>query len=129
MLNAFSILLVSELGGEILHHLFSLPLPGPVIGMCCLALYLLRRPSTIPNCLVATAGTLLKNMGLLFVPAGVGVIANLDLISAQWFPICTGLIGSTILSLLVTAYVMRWFSPRNLDPGSANTLPNRKLVA
>jgi holin-like protein len=116
MLNAFSILLVSELGGEILHHLFSLPLPGPVIGMCCLALYLLRRPSTIPNSLVATAGTLLKNMGLLFVPAGVGVIAHLDLISV------TGLIGSTILSLLATAYVMRWCSSRNLNPGSANIL-------
>jgi holin-like protein len=123
MLNAFSILLVSELGGEILHHLFSLSLPGPVIGMCCLALYLLRRPSAVPNSLVTTAGTLLKNMGLLFVPAGVGVIANLDLIRTQWFPILTGLIGSTILSLLATAYVMRWFSSRNLDPGTANSLP------
>jgi holin-like protein len=123
MLNAFSILLVCELGGEILHHLLSLPLSGPVIGMCCLALYLLRRPSTIPNSLVATAGTLLKNMGLLFVPAGVGVIANLDLISAQWFPILAGLVGSTILSLLATAFVMRWCSSPSLDPGSANSLP------
>ena len=47
MLNAFSILLVSELGGEILHHLFSLPLPGSVIGMCFSAVPVtetLRRP-------------------------------------------------------------------------------------
>jgi hypothetical protein len=67
--------------------------------------------------------------GPAFCPGGVGVIANLDLISAQWFPILIGLIGSTILSLLVTAYVMRWCSPRNLDPGSANTLPTGNLVA
>jgi holin-like protein len=123
MLNAFSILLVSELCGEILHHLFSLPLPGPVIGMCCLALFLLRKPSALPNSLVSTAGLLLKNMGLLFVPAGVGVIANLDLIRAQWFPILVGLVGSTILSLLATACVMRWCSSSNQNTGSAVSVP------
>jgi hypothetical protein len=90
---------------------------------CVLALYLLRRPFAVPNSLVATAGMLLKNMGLLFVPAGVGVIANLDPIRAQWFPILTGLMGSTILSLLATAYVMHWCSSRNLNPGSVHSLP------
>jgi holin-like protein len=54
-------------------------------------------------------------LGLLFVPAGVGVIANLSLIGAEWFPIVVGLVGSTILSVLATAYVMRWFSSRNED--------------
>jgi hypothetical protein len=44
MLNAFSILLGCEIGGEILRRIFSLPLPGAVIGMCFLALFLLRKP-------------------------------------------------------------------------------------
>jgi holin-like protein len=119
MLNAFSILLVAELAGEIFHHLLSLPLPGPVIGMCCLALFWLRKPSALPNSLVSTAGMLLKNMGLLFVPAGVGVIANLDLIRVQWVPILVGLVGSTILSLLATACVMRWCSSSDQNSASA----------
>jgi holin-like protein len=115
MLNAFSILLGCEIVGEVLRRIFSLPLPGAVIGMCLLTLFLLRRPTALPYSLVSTAGVLLKYLGLLFVPAGVGVIANLSLIGAEWFPIVVGLVGSTILSVLATAYVMRWFSSRNQD--------------
>jgi holin-like protein len=126
VLNAFSILLGCELGGEFLRRIFSLPLPGAVIGMCFLALFLLRKPSALPNSLVSTAGVLLKYLGLLFVPAGVGVIANLDLIGAEWFPILVALVGSTILSVLATAYVMRWFSSRNQNSGGATPLLNGK---
>jgi holin-like protein len=122
MLNAFSILLGCEIGGEILRRIFLLPLPGAVIGMCFLALYLLRKPSALPHSLVSTAGVLLKYLGLLFVPAGVGVIANLSLIGAEWFPIIVGLVGSTILSFLATAYVMRWFSSRNQHSARAKPL-------
>jgi holin-like protein len=124
MLNAFSILLGCELGGEIIRRIFSLPLPGAVIGMCFLALFLLRKPSSLPNSLVSTAEALLKYLGLLFVPAGVGVIANIDLIAAEWFPILVALVGSTILSVLATAYVMHWFSSRNQDSGGATPLLN-----
>jgi putative effector of murein hydrolase LrgA (UPF0299 family) len=91
--------------------------------MCFLALYLLRKPSALPHSLVSPAGVLLKYLGLLFVPAGVGVIANLSLIGAEWFPISVGLVGSTILSVLGTACVMRWFSSRNQH--SARAKPSR----
>jgi holin-like protein len=124
MLNAFSILLGCEIGGEILRRIYSLPLPGPVIGMCFLALFLLRKHSALPHSLVSTAGVLLKYLGLLFVPAGVGVIANLSLIGAEWFPILVGLVGSTILSVLASSYVMRWFASRNQDSGGAKPLLN-----
>jgi holin-like protein len=53
---------------------------------------------------------LIAHMGLLFVPAGVGVIAEAGLLRAQWFPIVAGLLGSTILSLVVTGLVMHWIS-------------------
>jgi holin-like protein len=125
MLNAFSILLGCELGGEFLRRIFSLPLPGAVIGMCFLAMFLLRKPSALPSSLVSTAEVLLKYLGLLFVPAGVGVIANMDLIAAEWFPILVALVGSTILSVLVTAYVMHWFSPRHQDSSSRTTFRNQ----
>jgi putative effector of murein hydrolase LrgA (UPF0299 family) len=57
----------------------------------------------IPAALGETAETLISDMGLLFVPAGVGVIAEAGLWREEWLPIVTGLIGSTILSLAVTA--------------------------
>ncbi|MGY3595320.1 putative effector of murein hydrolase LrgA (UPF0299 family) [Bradyrhizobium sp. USDA 4341] len=47
-------------------------------------------------------------MGLLFVPAGVGLIAETGVPRAEWLPIAAGLIGSTLLSFAVTGLVMHW---------------------
>jgi holin-like protein len=55
---------------------------------------------------------LLRILGLLFVPAGVGIVASGDLVRAQWLPITGGVVCSTLLSLLVTAYVMKWLGDR-----------------
>ena len=110
MLNAFAILLGFQLVGESLHRIFSLWVPGPVIGMFLLALLLLRKPSALSEPLVSTTRVLLQCLGLFFVPAGVGVIGNLNLIGREWIPILVGLVGSTFLSLFVTAYVMHRIS-------------------
>jgi holin-like protein len=106
MLNAFAILLGFQLVGECLHRIFSLWVPGPVIGMFLLASFLSRKPSSLSEPLVSTTHALLQCLGLLFVPAGVGVIGNLNLIGREWIPILVGLVGSTFLSLFVTAYIM-----------------------
>jgi putative effector of murein hydrolase LrgA (UPF0299 family) len=110
MLKVFAILLGCQLAGEFLHRIFSLWVPGPVIGMFLLALFLLRKPSALSEPLVSTTRVLLQCLGLLFVPAGVGVIGNLNLIGREWIPIIVGLVGSTFLSLFVTAYVMHRIS-------------------
>ena len=45
MLRGLAVLLVFQLAGEVLTHLFALPLPGPVVGMVLLLLALeLRLP-------------------------------------------------------------------------------------
>ena len=45
---------------------------------------------------------LIANLGFFFVPPGVALILYLDLIKAQWFPIVTATIVSTLLVLVVT---------------------------
>jgi holin-like protein len=110
MLKAFAMLLGCQLVGEFLHRIFSLWVPGPVIGMFLLALLLVGKPSALSEPLVSTSRALLQCLGLLFVPAGVGVIGNLNLIGREWIPILVGLVGSTFLSLFVTAYVMHRIS-------------------
>jgi putative effector of murein hydrolase LrgA (UPF0299 family) len=108
----FFVLIACQLLGEILRRLLALPIPGPVIGMLLLAaaLVLLRGrgpapPQSEPS-LERTATFLVGNMGLLFVPAGVGVIAELGLIRAAWLPLLVGLVGSTLAGLVVTGLVM-----------------------
>ncbi len=108
MLNAFAALIGAQLTGELLRQLFHLPLPGSVIGMFILAIGLLLRRDIQSHSaeLTNVANTLITNMGLLFVPAGVGIVAEGDLLRHYWFPILVGLVFSTVLGLLVTGLVM-----------------------
>jgi holin-like protein len=111
---ALFILIGCQLIGEVLRAGLHLPVPGPVIGMFLLAAVLAGRRSgtpgdtPAPSPLQRTADALISHMGLLFVPAGVGVIAQAGLLRTQWFPIVAALAGSTILSLIVTGLTMHW---------------------
>jgi holin-like protein len=117
MIVAFLSLIVCELVGEFVRGAFNLPVPGPVMGMFLLAAVLAFRKDgpdapAIPDALGQMAETLIGHMGLLFVPAGVGIIAETGLLRQEWLPIAVGLIGSTVLSLAVTGLVMHWTAPR-----------------
>jgi holin-like protein len=124
MIVAFLLLISCELAGEVVRQAFNLPIPGSVIGMFFLAAVLAFRKDkpdapAIPDALGETAETLISHMGLLFVPAGVGVIAEAGLLREEWLPIVAGLIGSTILSLAVTGLVMHWTTRPRTETGSA----------
>jgi holin-like protein len=112
---ALLILVGCQLLGELLREGFHLPIPGPVIGMFLLATGLGVRARLIgngatPPPLKAASGTLIANMGLLFVPAGVGIIAEFGLVRREWLPIAVALVCSTILSIAVTGLVMHWIT-------------------
>jgi putative effector of murein hydrolase LrgA (UPF0299 family) len=108
MLSAFLILIAAQLVGTGLQIACRLPLPGPVIGLFLLALLLAARPAWQSHSMDQVAGGLLRHMGLLFVPAGVGLIDHLDLVRAETLPLVAGLVGSTLLSLVATALIMEW---------------------
>ncbi|MGY4350199.1 holin-like protein [Bradyrhizobium sp. GM7.3] len=114
MISALLVLMGCELAGNALHQMVGLPVPGPVIGMSILVAALAFRKrrassgSPIMGSLEQTAETLIRHMGLLFVPAGVGLVAEIDVLWSEWLPIAAGLIGSTLLSLAVTGLVMHW---------------------
>ena len=61
--------------GEVVSRLGLLPVPGPVIGLVLLYLELAAR-GRLPDDLGALADRVLGLLGMLFVPAGVGVIAH-----------------------------------------------------
>ena len=50
---------------------------------------------------------MLEHLSLLFVPAGVGVMMHLPLIGEEWQALSAALVGSTVLTIAVTALVMR----------------------
>ena len=105
VLQVLALLLTCQLIGEVAARGANLPVPGPVLGMLLLLLGLLAM-RRVPAALERTARGLLDNLSLLFVPAGVGVIAHLDILRVQWLPIAAAIVGSTVLAMLVTALSM-----------------------
>lgn len=120
---AMTILILCEILGTMVRQATGLPVPGTVLGMFLLAAVLILWQGkggarAIPAGLERTAEGFLRYLGLLFVPAGVGVIAEAHLLRADWLPILAGLVGSTILSMAATALVMHWTS-RKREPATA----------
>ncbi len=106
VLQSFATLLLFQLAGEVLHTSLRLPLPGPVLGMALLTAALLLRKREHDPALLSTADGLLSILGLLFVPAGVGIVTNLALLRSAWMPLTVSVLVSTLLTLVVTAGVM-----------------------
>jgi holin-like protein len=105
MVLGFACLLVCQLLGEALAHGLGLPIPGPVLGMALLVLGFggLRRLSgSAAAGTEAVADGLLGNLGLLFVPAGVGVIQYGGLLATYGVAIGLSVLVSTLAALLAT---------------------------
>ena len=109
-----TLLLVLQLIGEVAVRLLAWPVPGPVLGMILLFVFLLIRKGVSEPLANASSG-LLTHLSLLFVPAGVGVMVHGDRLMAEWLPVVAVLLVTTVLTMLVTAAVMllatRWLVP------------------
>jgi len=101
-----AILLMFQFAGEMIRAVTGLPVPGPVIGMVLLLIALLAK-LPVPAGIHATSRKFLAYLGLLFVPAGAGVVTRLPMIGAHWLPIVIAVVGSTIITMVITAVVMR----------------------
>lgn len=110
MIGAITVLLLAQLAGEAAVRALGLPVPGPVIGLVLLAVMLTARGTS--KALSDTAHGILRNLSLLFVPAGVGIMRQVDAIAGNWLALSLGLIVSTVATLAVTALVFRWAQRR-----------------
>lgn len=106
MLTGLIVLLLCQLAGELVVRTLDLPVPGPIVGMVLmLAVLLVRRPRSGSG-LLRGPEQLLRYLPLLYVPAGVGIVAHLSRLGKDAVPIAGGLVVSWLAGLLVTAGVM-----------------------
>ena len=112
-LNGITLLLVYQLIGEITVRLLGVPIPGPVLGMVMLFVTLMIRGKA-PESVDQASTALLSHLSLLFVPAGVGMMAHFGRIADEWLPITLALLLSTVITMVATALIMqvppRWFA-------------------
>lgn len=114
MLYALTALFILQLLGELLVQLLGLPLPGALAGMLLLLAALLAY-GRVPQALESTAGSLLQNMMLLFIPAIAGVMLHFDRIAREWLPFLVAGIVGTAITLVVTAWTLRWLLRDSAD--------------
>jgi holin-like protein len=104
MLPALAALLLCQLAGEAVVRAVDLPVPGPVVGMVILfALLIANAP--LPEAIRDTSDGILRHLSLLFVPAGVGLVNNLDRLGADGLKLLLVVVLSTVIALAVTALV------------------------
>jgi holin-like protein len=124
MIRAIALLLACQLAGEVFSHSLGLPVPGPVVGLTFLVIGAMIRArvagidaSEIESTdLGKAASALLNSLGLLFVPAGVGIVEQLPLIAGYALQIFAALLISTLLTLIVTVYVFIFVKRTALRP-------------
>ena len=105
MLSAITLILIFQVVGEIVSLATGLPVPGPVIGMVLLLLAFFVKDGLVDQ-IRPTAGVLLTNLSLLFVPAGVGLIRHGQRFMNEGLGIAAVIVLSTVLGMIVTAYTI-----------------------
>ncbi len=114
---SFTALLICQLIGEVLARGLHIPVPGPVFGFALLfgALMLRDRFFKVATPVSesefgAFGKVLLGSLSLLFIPAGVGIVSNFQVFRDYGPAVGVALVGSTALTLALTALVFRLFS-------------------
>jgi holin-like protein len=108
MIRGLIILLGFQGAGEILSRLLSLPVPGPVIGLVLLLAFLIRR-GRIDAPIDTVAGALTKHLGLLFVPAAVGVVMYWPQLRTHFWAVTVALVVSVTATIAVSAAILRFW--------------------
>lgn len=90
--------------GEFVIWLTHIPLPSSILGMLILTA-LLKMHVIRLEWVRSISDFLVGNIGFFFVPPGVAIMLYFDVIKAQFWPIVTASVASTVLVLAVTGWV------------------------
>lgn len=110
-LKEFAILCVCLFLGAVTRSIINFPIPEAVYGMIYLFIALnfnILKEEDIKQ----TSDGILKNLAFLFVPAGVGILAHIDLIKGQILSIGILVILGTAVSIAVTGLIVQFLQRR-----------------
>ena len=109
MISGLVQILLFQSLGELVSKLLLPTLPGPVIGLVLLVGWLVIRKGINAE-LAMVADGFSQYLGLLFVPAAVGVVLFLPQLKANALAIISALVASVILTIGSSALVVRFLS-------------------
>ncbi|MCX7079545.1 MAG: CidA/LrgA family protein [Pseudomonas sp.] len=96
LLRGLTWLVLFQLLGTAINHLFLPVLPGPIVGLLLLLVFLIAR-GEVAEPISLAASSLLRYLPLLLVPPAVGVMVYAaDIVADFW-----AIVGSLVLSLVI----------------------------
>jgi len=105
MIKGFFILVVCQLVGEALSYFCALPIPGAILGMLVLLVFLMVSGG-VSRELNKAATNLFPFLPLFLIPTSVGVMVLLPTLGDELWAIVLALTTSTVISFLVTPWLM-----------------------
>ena len=112
MLKSAFYIFAFTLAGELLRAVTGLPVPGPVIGMALIFAALYLRLIRL-ECVKPAADLLTRNLGLFFVPPGVGLMMYGHTLRDEGLTIAVSAIASTLLVMACTGWIYQLLSRRH----------------
>lgn len=110
LLRGLTWLVLFQLLGTALNHLFLSILPGPIIGLVLLLAFLMFR-GEVSEPISLAASSLLRYLPLLLVPPAVGVMVYATAIAADFWAI----VGALVLSLIISLTFAGWLMQKLID--------------
>lgn len=122
LLKNLFLILVTIVIGDALTRRLGLPIPGPILGLLMFGTLFVWR-GTPDATMAKTFDHVIPHAPLLFVPAGAGVVAYLDVIAPALVAIVSVVTLGTAAALLVAGVIMqkllRWHDLRQVTDGRA----------
>lgn len=114
-IRAFFIIYLCLYVGIGISHLLPVTIPGSIIGM--LVLFALLASQILPVEWVRPGCSLfIRYMALLFVPISVGVMNDMDILTAQFGPIVVSCLVSTLIVLVTVGVLSQRMHRQPLAP-------------
>lgn len=111
LLREFLIILIICFIGEILNKFVHIPIPGSIIGMILLFVLLLTGVIKI-HMIENISKFLIDHLAFFYIPAGVGLLAYIGVISKNLIPILVICLITTILVMVVTGLTIQLITRR-----------------
>lgn len=111
MISGLVQLFIWQALGELVSKFLLPSIPGPVVGLVLLVLFLFMK-GEVNQALNDVADSFRQYLGLLFVPASVGVVLYLPELQKHALSVSLALFVSVFLAIAVTAFVLKvcWFA-------------------
>ncbi|PXX73442.1 Putative effector of murein hydrolase LrgA, UPF0299 family [Pseudomonas sp. LAMO17WK12:I10] len=106
LLRGLTWLVLFQLLGTAINHLFLPILPGPIVGLLLLLIFLVAR-GELGEPLNLAASSLLRYLPLLLVPPAVGVMVYAADIAADFWAIVGALVLSLVISMAFVGVLMQ----------------------